>query len=927
MSTEAAKKFSLDWNGRGNEISDTQKFWLALLRDVLDVDQPENIIDFQKPIKIDGQTKWIDGYIARTKVLIEQKSFGEDLDKKFHQSDDEYLTPFEQGKRYADNMVDSERPRWIITCNFGEFNIFDLVEMNSLEYRFGGEIYRPFNFKLAEIHFMCRRLKFLVDPNVTDVKPEVQISKAAANIVKIIYDDFKKSYARNKVADYKNFLDKLCTRLVFCFYAGHAQILDDKFFKYLSKFEAEQRLNALQKIFDVLNTPKEKRPENLDEDLKNFPYINGGLFAEKIPLPEYSKFDGDPTRSINAADNPDKFNWRKIDPTIFGALFESILNEEERRTGGMHYTMPENIHKVIDPLFMDDLREEFIAAKHKQLKNRPQAFFDLQNKIAALTFLDPACGSGNFLTETYMSLRRLENEILGELRALKVPLPENPVKVSINQFFGIEINDFAVAVAQTALWIAENQMLQETEGEIGKPLEAFPIKNYPEVVCENANQVDWQKIFGEHAPEKFDYVIGNPPFRGARNKSKQQKDDIKKVFGKRDNLGNLDYVTCWYKKAADFIGGTGTRCAFVSTNSICQGDSIGALWKNLFGEGIHIDFAHRTFKWLSDSDNPAHVHCVVVGFSKAPNSKQKIIFDGEEFIEAENINAYLIDGENVFVESRNEPLCAVPEIGIGNKPIDDGNYLFTPDELEDFLKREPAAEKFIHPWYGADEFIKGKKRYCLWLGDLSDAEIDSMPLCRERVEKVRAYRLASKSPGTRQIANTPTKFHVENFPHGKFLVMAKTSSGERQYIPMGFMDDSVLCSDKVFILPDAQIYHFGILTSSIHMAWMRMTNCPLGTSYSYSIGIVYNNFPWPKVDERQRNLIERAAQEILDVRKDFQTWTFAKLYNEDTMPPELRWAHNANDYAVALAYGFEKFYQDEPKVVAALMKLYKRLTN
>ena len=927
MSVEAAKKFAFDWNGHGNENGDTQKFWFALLRDVLDVDKPENIIDFQKPIKIGRQTKWIDGYIARTKILIEQKSFGEDLDKKFHQSDDEYLTPFEQGKRYADNMVDSEKPRWIITCNFSEFNIFDLVEMNSLEYRFGGQIYRPFNFKLAEISYMCRRLKFLVDPNVTEVKPEVQISKAAANIVKIIYDDFKNNYTRNKVKGYKSFLDKLCTRLVFCFYASHAQILDDKFFGYLLKFKAAERLDALQKIFDVLSTPEDERPENLDEELKNFPYINGGLFAGKIPLPEFTKIEGDPTRSINAADNPDRFNWRKIDPTIFGALFESILNEEERRTGGMHYTMPENIHKVIDPLFMDDLRREFIAAKNKRICNRPKAFLDLQNKIAALTFLDPSCGSGNFLTETYLSLRRLENEILGKLRALKVPLPENPVRVSINQFFGIEINDFAVAVAQTALWIAENQMLQETEGEIGKPLQAFPIKNYPEIVCENANRVDWQKIFGEHAPAKFDYIIGNPPFHGARNKSKQQSQDIKKVFSGWDNLGNLDYVTCWYKKAADYIGKKNTRCAFVSTNSICQGDSIGALWKNLFGEGIHIDFAHRTFKWLSDSDNPAHVHCVVVGFSRARNRKPKKIFDGDNFTIATNINPYLVDDENIFVESRNEPLCDVPEIGIGNKPIDDGNYLFTPDELEIFLRDEPAAKKFFRPWYGAEEFIKGKKRYCLWLGNLSDAEIDSMPLCRERVENVRRYRLASKSPGTRQIADKPTRFHVENFPHGKFLVMAKTSSGERQYIPMGFMDDSVLCSDKVFILPDAQIYHFGILTSSIHMAWMRMTNCPLGTSYSYSIAIVYNNFPWPTPSPAQKRLIEESAQKILDVRKEFSDWTFAKLYDEDTMPAELRWAHKSNDYAVALAYGFEKFLNDEPKIVSELMKLYKRLTS
>ncbi len=916
MSIEAARTFARDWHGHGYERGENQPFWLALLRDVCDAERPERIIDFEKQVAIDEQTKFADGYIARTKVLIEQKSLGVDLTEEV----------FAQAKRYADNMIYSERPRWIITCNFAEFKIYDLFDMDSLEYRLGTKTYEPFTFRLSEISYMCRRLRFLVDPNVTDIKPEIQISFAAAKIVDVIYNAFKNSYERAHVKGYKSFLDKLCTRLVFCFYASHAQILDDDFFNYLSKFSADKRLDALQRIFDTLSTPKSERPANLDDDLKKFPYINGGLFSEKILLPKFSSHDSDPTSSIAAADNKDRFNWRKIDLPIFGAMFESILDDEQRREGGMHYTARENIHKVIDPLFLDDLHKDFDTAVKKRNKNRAQALLDLQDKISKLTFLDPACGSGNFLTETYLSLRALENKILDALQSLNVELPAEPVKVSIEQFYGIEINDFAVAVAQVAMWIAENQKLQETEGELGKDLDAFPLKHYPKIICANALRVDWQKVFDD-APATFDYIIGNPPFVGARMKSDAQSRDIGKVFDGWKNLGNLDYVACWYKKAADLIRNTETRCAFISTNSVCQGDSVGALWKNLFADGVHIDFARRTFKWQSDSENPAHVYCVVVGFSKADNPKPKKIFDGDKEITATNINAYLVDGEDIFVESRNEPLCDVPTIGIGNKPIDGGNYLFTPDEMKRFVRDEPDAAKFFRPWYGADEFIKGKRRYCLWLGDTPEEVWRKLPHVVERVQNVVTYRLSSKSPGTRKIADKPTRFHVENFPHGKFLVLAKTSSGERQYIPMGFMDDSVICSDKVFVLPDATLYHFGVLTSSTHMAWMRITNCPLGTSYSYSIAIVYNNFPWPNPTSSQRRLIEQSAQMILDARAKFSDCTFAKLYDEETMPDELRSAHHFNDFNVARAYGFDKFLHDEARVVAELMKLYASLTN
>ena len=928
MSKDAAKNFANCWYDLGSEAGDYQNFWRDLLHDVFGVERTTGFIEFQKPV--DG--KHIDAYIANTKVLIEHKSFGVDLTKKFLQSDGKFLTPFEQAKRYAQALTD--KPRWIVTCNFAEFRIYK------------AERAEPTIIKLRDLRYQYQRLRFLIDPNADDSPPEEKISKEALEVIDKIYRAFAKNYERNKVADYEDDLNKICTRLVFCLYAGDAHIFDaNQFFDYLQSFNDAERNASLQNLFAVLNTPVDMR-DDFDDALKNFPYVNGGLFDEKIPLPEFNRNVGNPTAAIGAFNARKKFSWHEISPPIFGAMFESTFSKENRqRASGMFYTGVENIHKVIDPLFLDDLREEFELAKRKQIKNRATALLNLQNKIASLTFLDPACGSGNFLTETYLSLRRLENEILEELRPL-VKLPDNPIKVSINQFCGIEINSFAVAEAQTALWIAENQMLQETEGALGKNLQALPLKNSSTIVKANALRVDWKEI----APE-VDYIIGNPPFRGAREKSAEQAEDIKIVFSGWKNIGNLDYVTCWYKKATDFMAGNSSRAALVSTNSVCQGDSVGTLWKNLFAAGVHIDFAHRTFKWLSDSENMAHVHCVVVGFSVAPNDKPKKIFDGDKIYIAKNINAYLVDGEDIFVESRSNPLQDfVPAIGIGNQPIDGGNYLFTPEEMDDFIKREPASEKFFKPWFGADEFIKGKKRYCLLLKDLPFDEIKKMPLCRERVEAVRNYRLTSKRKSTLKLAQTPTRFQVENFPVGNYLAIPKTSSERRFYIPIGFMSDSVICADSLRLVPNATLYDFGILTSSIHMAWTRATCGRLESRYSYSNNIDYNNFVWCGVNERQKRLIERSAQEILNVRAEFMgrneelgtrnvvgasklvpssqfLCSYAKLYNEDTMPDELKAAHKWNDYNVALAYGFENFWEDEARVVAELMKLYKSLTS
>ncbi len=919
----AAKIFANDWHEGGRENSDYQDFWREFLHDIFGVERPRQLIEFQKPV---GGGKHIDAYIAKTKVLIEHKSFGVSLDQKIRQSDGEYLTPFEQAMRYVDALPASEKPRWIITCNFAEFRIYD-TKKNLFERE-------PTVISLRELRYHYKRFKFLIDPNADDKPPEEKITKDAAKIVEQICKAFDENYRRREPA-FVELLRKFCMRLVFCFYADDgttfAQI---KFDDYLQNIPTEKFRDTIQKVFDVLNTPEDER-DDFNDTLKKFPYVDGGLFDEKLdipPLNEYLQLAIIHAHHIKIAPghfltDEDgkfvKFSWREISPPIFGATFESLFKPDVQREGGMYYTDEDNIRKVIKPLFLDALRDEFDAIKRRHIQNRPQGFFDLQDKLASLKFLDPACGSGNFLTMTYKALRQLENEIIEELRGLNVTLPADPIKVSINQFYGIEIQPFAAAVAQVAMYIAENQMLQQTEGVIGKDLQAFPLKDKAHITIDNALQIDWHSV----APA-VNFIIGNPPFVGARMKSAAQAADMQRVSDGWDNTANLDYVTCWYKKAVDFIKGTNIRCAFVSTNSVCQGDQVGALWKNLFAAGVHIDFAYRTFKWLSDSDNPAHVHCVIVGFSVAPNAKQKIIFDGGKGRVAKNINAYLVDGENIFVESRNEPLQdGVPEIGIGNKPIDDGNYLFTPAEMEDFIKHEPAAAKYFHPWYGAQEFIKGIKRYCLWLGDLTFDEIKQMPLCWERVLNVAAYRLASKSKPTRKIAETPTRFHVENFPRGNFIAIPKTSSERRFYIPIGFMNDSVICADSLRLVASAQIYHFGVLTSSIHMAWTRATCGRLKSDYSYSNYVVYNTFPWPEPMPSQRRAIERSAQEILDVRAGFEGWTFARLYNPETMPQPLHDAHKLNDTAVALAYGFESILYDEAAVVAELMKLYRRLTS
>ena len=915
---KAAKHFAEFWKGKGYEKGESQKFWLSLLGEVYGVEHPAEYISFEDQVHLD-HTSFIDGYIPRTRVLIEQKGLGKDLLKPIKQSDGSLLTPFQQAKRYITELPVDAHPRWVITCNFERFLIYDMNRPN-------GE---PEEILLENLPTEYYRMNFLVDTGDANIKREMEISMQAGELVGKLYDAFLKQYKDPTNESTLKSLNALCVRLVFCLYAEDAGIFGkhNMFHDFLRNRGMQKGRKALRELFRILDQKPEERDPYLAEDdpeLAAFPYVNGGLFSdENIEIPPFN----DEIYNLLLTRASEEFNWSEISPTIFGAVFESTLNPDTRRKGGMHYTSIENIHKVIDPLFLDGLRAELDEIKQiSALKTREKRLTAFQDKLASLKFLDPACGSGNFLTETYLSLRKLENEVLSLLLGGQIALgfrELNPIKVSIGQFYGIEINDFAATVAKTALWIAESQMMKQTEDIVHMNLDFLPLKSYVNIVEDNALRVDWETVVPK---AELSYIMGNPPFVGARLMSDAQKDDVNSVFLGWKNAGNLDYVCCWYKKGADLMKGTKIRAALVSTNSVTQGESVALLWKPLFDEGVHIDFAHRTFRWDSEAKSKAHVHCVIVGYSCAPNDQPRRIYTDGRAQVARNINAYLIDADDIFVESRSKPICDVPEIGIGNKPIDGGNYLFTEEEKAAFLKKEPNAATWFKPWYGSQEFINRKPRYCLWLGECPPNVLRLLPECRKRVEAVREFRLSSKSAGTVKLADTPTRFHVENMPRGTYILVPEVSSERRRYVPIGFMTPDVLCSNLVKIIPDAGLYHFGVLTSNVHMAWMRVVCGRLKSDYRYSKDIVYNNFPWPIPTDAQKAKIEQTAQAILDARELYPDCSLADLYDEVTMPPELRKAHQKNDRAVMEAYEMPVKGTTEATCVAELMRRYQELT-
>ena len=920
----AAKQFVKDWTGRGDEKQETQVFWIALLQNVFGVEQATSAIEFEVPVKL-SHTSFIDGYIKDTHVLIEQKGADIDLRKGYKQSDGSMLTPFQQARRYAGYLPHNMNPRWIVVCNFKEFHIHDMNRPNDT----------PEVIKLEELENEYSRLQFLVDTGNERIKKEMQISLQAGELVGKLYDALLKQYNSPASEDELKSLNMLCVRLVFCLYAEDAGIFGahNMFHNYLRGFQTKNVRKALIDLFKVLDTKIADRDPYMDEDLAAFPYVNGGLFAdENIIIPRFTEEIVDLLLSKASED----FDWSEISPTIFGAVFESTLNPETRRSGGMHYTSIENIHKVIDPLFFDALSEELKSIEAITVKKtRDKKLEEFQKKIAGLTFLDPACGSGNFLTETYLSLRRLENKAvalrLGDQIILGDSADFNPIQVSIGQFYGIEINDFAVTVAKTALWIAESQMMKETEEIVRMHLDFLPLTSYANIVEGNALRVDWESVVPK---EKLNYIMGNPPFVGYGLQNKSQKDDMLSIYvdekGKPyKTAGKIDYVAGWYLKAAKLMSAGGgqilpIRTAFVSTNSITQGEQVAGVWKPLFDRfNIHIDFAHRTFRWDSEASLKAHVHCVIVGFSVAPISQKKFIYTSDRCQEAANVNAYLIDAPDVFVLSRTKPICNVAEMTSGNRPADGGHLIIEEADYDDFIKKEPQAIPYIRRLSGATEFINNKKRWCLWLVNASPAELRKMPEVLKRIELCRQDRL-SGAEDRQKLALTPSLFRETKNPDTA-IVVPRHSSENRKYIPFGFIGKEMILTDAAMCIPDASVYDFGILESNVHMAWVRAVCGRIKSDYRYSKDIVYNNFPWPNPTDAQKAKIEQTAQAILDARALYPDCSLADLYDEVTMPPELRKAHQQNDKAVMQAYGFWGKLNTETECVAELMKMYQEL--
>ncbi len=915
---KAAKAFSEYWKERGDEKSDCQSFWLALLRDVLGVAEPEKVILFEERVKLD-HTSFIDGHIPSTHVLIEQKKKGLNLRSPIKQSDGTLLSPFQQAQRYSAALPYSQRPRWIITSNFEEFLIYDMEKPT-------GE---PESILLSDLAKEYYRLEFLVEEKSELLHREEQISIRAGELVGKLYDAILKQYLRPDDKASLHSLNILCVRLVFCLYAEDAGIFGEhnKFHNYLRKVadnDIDDVRKALIDLFRILDTRIEERDPYLKADLAAFPYVNGGLFAdENIEIPNFTA----EIVNILLHKASEDFDWSEISPTIFGAVFESTLNPETRRSGGMHYTSIENIHKVIDPLFLDELREEFDAIKALKVpkirNDKAEAF---REKLSKLTFFDPACGSGNFLTETYISLRRLENEAL-RLATDQIAFDFGDViKVSIGQFYGIEINDFAVTVAKTALWIAESQMMKETEEILNTNLDFLPLKSYANIVCGNALRTDWESIVPK---DKLNYIMGNPPFIGASMMTKEQKDDAVAIFGKIKLSNSIDYVGAWYHKAAAYIDETSTRVAFVSTNSITQGEQVAPLWDKLINRyNIHIDFAHRTFKWNNEASEKAAVHCVIIGFSQYPNQeKRKLYLDNSRMTLVENINPYLLDAPNVLVYSSSKPICNVPKMLLGNKPADGGHLILSSEEKEEIVKREPALEQYIHPYIGAAEYINNKIRYCFWLVNVSPTVITNSLELKKRLAAVRKMRSSSSAAPTKEKADTPGIFFFISQPTTQYLLVPSTSSENRRYVPIGFIEPHIIASNSTTIIPDATLYHFGVLTSNVHNSWMRAVGGRLKSDYRYSGAIVYNNFPWCNPTAEQKTKIEETAQAILDARALYPDCSLADLYDEVAMPPELRRAHQANDKAVMQAYGFDIKTMTESACVAELMKMYQKLTN
>lgn len=886
-----------DWKDKGEELSDTPKFWYELLRDILGIEHPEFFIDFQKRVEL-SHMSFIDAYIPSSKTIIEQKSHTIDLDKPTIQSDGSNLTPFQQAKRYRDWLPASQQGRYIIVCNFQQLRVHDMEHPKA----------QPDIIPISELEARKNSLAFLTSPDMA-MSHEEAISRRAGELIGKFYDAILPRYIDPKSKGSLRSLNILCTRLVFLLYAEDSGLFAKaQFHDYIASHKNTARSSLLD-LFRTLNQTKQQRDPYLDEDLKAFPYVNGGLFEEQnIEIPQ---LDGEPL-DIIISEMSEGFDWSGISPTIFGAIFESTLNPETHKSGGMHYTSTENIHKAIDPLFMNELYDEFAEISSSSSQDRTKKLKTFQKKLSSLKFFDPACGSGNFLTETYLSLCRLEHKVIIELGAIPF------LQVSISQFYGIEINDFAIAVARTALWIAEIQMFREVNPNDRPDEKLLPLKSGGHIIEDNALRISWSSLI----PDKSGvYIIGNPPFRGYSNQTREQKAEIKDIFADSSTSGKIDYLAGWYYKAAEFMQGTSNKAAFVSTNSICQGEQVAYVWKPIYDRfNIHIDFAHQAFIWESESTEQVHVYIVVIGFSTGKPPEFKRLYDSEGMKLVKNINAYLVEGLDVFVEpSRKSLTPGVLAMMAGNRPADGGNLLLSAEDMMELIAHEPESKRWIRRFMGGYEFLNDIERYCLWLVDATPQDLADMPRVMKRIRACREDRLKG-AKDRQKLANTSWLFR-ETLNPKHYIAIPKTSSGERVYIPMGYLDDSVIPGDGLLIIPDADLYTFGILASHVHMAWTRVIAGRLGMSYRYSAHVVYNTFAWPSVSEEVRGVIERTGRGILEARAMYPESSLASLYNELIMPPELRSAHEANDEAVCMAYGFDAGMSEED-IVGRLMDLY-----
>ena len=880
--------FVTRWKDASNEEAQAQSFTTDFLK-VFGIDDPEKTGDFEYKVSLDeGRTGYID-YLWKKKLAIEMKSRGKDLNKAYTQL-----------KEYVFHLPDEDMPDMLMVCDFATI---------VLHSRTTGE---KFSFKTKDLRKHIKRFADIAGYETTRIyENQIDVNVKAAEKMARLHDALKEYGYEGHC------LEVYLVRILFCLFADDTGIFpDSSFANYIenSREDGSDLSSRLAQLFEILNCSDVIRAKRklLTPTLLQFRYINGGLFAQSLPFADFN------AKMRQTLLNCCAFDWNKISPAIFGAMFQGVMDKKQRRELGAHYTSEENILKLINPLFMDALWREF-----DRVKAVPARLDAFHHKIASLKFLDPACGCGNFLIITYRELRLLELEILkmktntGQ-RHLDI---STMLKVSVEQFYGIEYEDFPCQIAQVGMWLMDHQMNLRVADMFGMYYARLPLTQSATIVHANALRMDWEDVV---PAKELSYILGNPPFVGARIMSAEQKDDLLHVFEDTKNAGNLDYVCCWYKKAVEIMQkNRRISTALVSTNSIAQGEQVAILWKPFFDKGIHIHFAYRTFKWSNEAKGKAAVHCVIVGFGMQKQTDNFIV-NNDTRHKAENINGYLIDASNICIESRKKPLCAVPEIGIGNKPIDGGYYLFTEAEKNEFVKKEPLSEKYFRKWLGSEEFINGKVRYCLWLGDCPPSELKSMPECLKRVEAVKKYRLASKSAPTRKLADKPRRFHVENMPTSEYIVIPEVSSENRYYIPLGFLSPDILSSNLVKIIPNATLYHFGILTSSVHMAWMRAVAGRLEMRYRYSKDIVYNNFPWPEANDKQKATIEPLAQAVLDARALFPESSLADLYDPLTMPPELLKAHQKLDRAVMKLYGF-KANMAEAEVVAKLFERYQRL--